>query len=325
MNKICYGCGVKLQCNNPDGLGYVPENKIDDAAYCVRCFRMMHYGEHKDVITPKDEKEIIRKINKDDKFVIFLVDFLNISEHVINLFNSIKGEKLLVVNKCELLPKNVKPERIRLYLKEYYHVNSDIKIKGGSLTHGAKAIYGYLGDRGINEAYILGISNSGKSTLINDLIKVIGSNIKEINTNSKANTTLDFMRVKIDNNLTLIDSPGFIIENALENDVTTDKATAYSFHMKAGEGLSILDGRYYFKVLDGTSLVFYTNVNSKVVAKKNFKEVKTTNELNIIKNNQDIVLYGIGFITVKDGTRIKTNINSESMEIRDSMFGGYYE
>ena len=83
--------------------------------------------------------------------------------------------------------------------------------------------------------------------------------------------------------------------------------------------------RYYFKVLDETSLVFYTNVNSKVVAKKNFKEVKTTNELNIIKNNQDIVLYGIGFITVKDGTRIKTNINSESMEIRDSMFGGYYE
>ena len=82
MNKICYGCGIKLQSNCKDNPGYIPENKINNSEYCMRCFRMMHYGEVKQTNTPKEAKEIINKINKDNRFVIFLVDFLNILEYL---------------------------------------------------------------------------------------------------------------------------------------------------------------------------------------------------------------------------------------------------
>nr|MCR4581281.1 hypothetical protein [Bacilli bacterium] len=120
MNKICFGCGAVLQSDDKEAKGYVPEAKINDSKYCMRCFRMMHYGEQKEVDTPKDAKEIIRKVNKDNKFVIFLVDYLNINSYVIGLFQSIKNDKLLVINKGELLPDNITYDMLKKYVKDIY-------------------------------------------------------------------------------------------------------------------------------------------------------------------------------------------------------------
>ena len=41
MNKVCFGCGSILQSNNELNPGYVPENKIDSAKYCKRCFKYL--------------------------------------------------------------------------------------------------------------------------------------------------------------------------------------------------------------------------------------------------------------------------------------------
>ena len=41
MNKICYGCGCKLQNTDKEKIGYTPK---EDSNYCQRCFRLMHYG-----------------------------------------------------------------------------------------------------------------------------------------------------------------------------------------------------------------------------------------------------------------------------------------
>ena len=98
-NKVCFGCGVKLQNTDSNKKGYTP--KID-ASYCMRCFRMIHYGENAIVDTPKEVKEIINKINKDDKFVLFLCDFLNINNDVIKIFKSIKCKKMMIINKCQI-------------------------------------------------------------------------------------------------------------------------------------------------------------------------------------------------------------------------------
>lgn len=326
MNKICYGCGVKLQSEKSDKLGYVPVNKINDAKYCMRCFRGIHYGEESVVSTPKEAKEIINKVNKDVRFVIFLVDFLNINKEVIAIFKSIKKRKLLVVNKCELLPSQIKKEKLISYLENYYEVSEPIKLKGGKTNHGAKAILNYLEDNDIKETYILGISNSGKSTLINDLLNISGSKMTRVNVNSKANTTLDFIRVKL-GDVTLIDSPGFIIGKSLNHDVLGKSITAYSMNMKMGQTLSLLDNKYFLKFDENnTSLTFYTNAMAKHVVKKYFKAAPNlVNTIIISKENTDIVIYGIGFITIKSPCLITTNIALEAIELRDSMFGGTNE
>ena len=324
MNKICFGCGTPFQSTDKEQKGYVPASKINDAVYCMRCFRMMHYGEQSEVDTPKDAKEIIRKVNKDNKFVIFLVDYLNINTYVMDLFQSIKNNKVLVVNKCELLPDNITYNMLKNYIHDIYHINSDIKVKGGTLNHGVKSIYKYLMDNNIHEAYLLGISNSGKSTFINDMATILDSKINKINTNAHANTTLDFMRVKLNKDLTLIDSPGFIIPTSLNNDVTNKDIKMLSYNMKDNESIQLLNNKYFIKVENNTSLTLFTNYKSDNLVKKYYKDINLENKI-VIKDNQDLIIYGIGIIRFKTGTTIYTNLPNESIEIRDSIFGGYYE
>ena len=326
MNKICYGCGAKLQTTNKNALGYIPTNKKDDADYCMRCFRMIHYGEVNNTLTPKEAKEIINKINKDVRFVIFLVDFLNLNDEVIKIFKSIKKEKMLVVNKCELIPKHINRESIKTFIRDYYGVSDYIKLKGGTTTHGAASILRFLAEEDIKEAYILGISNSGKSTLINDLIDICDSKIAKTTVNNRANTTQDFIRVKINDNLTLIDSPGFILDNSLNNDTNSKTITAYSFNMKECETIGLIDNEYFFKFDAATPITFYTNSMSKKAIKKYFRAAPNlVNTIKIEDKNVDIVIYGIGFITVKKPVIITTNVDLKYIEIRKSMFGGLHE
>lgn len=325
MNKICYGCGVKLQSDDKDKLGYIPAKKMDSAKYCMRCFRMINYGEQRQVSTPKDAKEIVNKINKDVRFVIFLVDFLNINEEVMKIFKSIKKEKVLVINKCELIPKHIKKERLRSYVQDNYQVKSDIILKGGTTTHGARSVLRYLLDKNIREAYILGISNSGKSTLINDLIDLADSKLTKTTVNSKANTTLDFIRVKLNDKLTLIDSPGFIISSSLNHDTNGKSITAYNFNMKECETVGIIDNTYFLKFESASPITFYTNSSEKKVIKKYYRAADNLVNTLEVDDNTDLIINGIGFVTVKKKTKITTNIDSKYLEVRKSMFGGYHE
>lgn len=326
MNKICFGCGSKLQTTDKEGLGYIPEKKRDDAKYCMRCFRLMHYGEQKISLTPKDVKEIVNKINKDVRFVIFLVDFINLNREVIDIFKSIKKRKVLIVNKCELMPDHIKRERVAEYIRDYYDIRDEIKIKGGKSSHGAKSILNYLEMHDIHEAYILGISNSGKSTLINDLMDICGTSKNKIVVNDRANTTLDFIRVNLNDELLLIDSPGFILNNSLNNDVSNKGIIAYSMQMKECETVGLLDNKYFMKFESASAFTFYTNSEAKRAVKKYFKAADgLVHKIEITRPNTDIVLIGLGFITIKKPTVITTNIDLKYLEVRPSMFGGNYE
>lgn len=318
MNRICYGCGATLQSEDKNAVGYIPAHK-SDSPYCMRCFRMMHYGESNQGYEPKTTKQIIKRVNGDDKFVVFLCDFLNINQEVIDIYNSIKADKLLVINKCELIPDEIYKQKLSNYVRNVYHVNGDIKIKGGTKNHGVSSIYRYLIERNIHETYVLGLSNSGKSTFINDLIHVNGSKVRPINTNSKANTTLDFIKVKIDDSLTVYDSPGFILENNADSDAYDQYIKTLTFNMKAGETISLINGKYYFNFSEDTPINIF--INGKGKHKKYFKEIKLDNEYKLENDNQDIVILGVGFIRVKNKGIVKTNVDTKYIEIRNSMFG----
>ncbi len=322
MNRICYGCGSTLQSEDKNAPGYIPAHK-SDSPYCMRCFRMMHYGESNQGYEPKTTKEIIKRVNGDDKFVIFLCDFLNINQEVIDIYNSIKCDKLLVINKCELIPDEVYKQKLAAYVRNEYHVDGDIKIKGGTKNHGVGSVYRYLMERDIHETYVLGLSNSGKSTFINDLITANHSKVNKINTNSKANTTLDFIKVKIDNYLTIIDSPGFVLENSADTDAYDQYIKALTFNMKAGETLSVINGKYYFNFSEDTPINLF--INGKGKHKKYFKEIELNNDIKLKEDDMDIIILGVGFIRVKNKCIVKTNVDKKYIEIRKSMFGNRLE
>lgn len=319
MSKICFGCGSKLQSDDETKEGYVPLEKIETSDYCKRCFRLAHYGEQKKSLKPKSTKSIINSVNKNAKHVIFMTDFINVFDEVMNIFAEIKVPKTLVISKSDIIPKNVSFDQIRNYLRVVYRIRDDVVFTSNksSLNTLIKKLHG------MDEVYFLGLSNSGKSTLLNALIEKSGSNVKKLTTNFKENTTQEFVRIPL-KEMTLIDSPGFAIDN-----FELDKFTNISSEIKPVTYQSKSDCTYRLSnlfditIAGQTNAVFYFSKNVSIERLYNKKVIGTSFK---VKGNSDIVVCGLGFIKITKDASV--TIPSELMKyinVRPSIVGGSYE
>lgn len=319
MSKVCFGCGAKMQCTVPGKMGYIREEKIDTSEYCERCYKMIHYGEYEKNTEPKSTKDIVSTLNKNAKYVVFLVDFIDIFDDVINIFKSIKVEKTLVVSKSDIIPKNVSFDQIRSYLRKIYKIKEDIIFTSNknNLNTFIKSLYGK------DEIYFTGLTNAGKSTLINAIMDKYDSKRKRIATSYKENTTMDFLRVQLDK-MTIIDSPGFVIDNfELRKDsniLTEIKPITYQNREACTYKISNL---FNIRVSNKSSIVFYFSKNLEI---KRLYDKQIIGMTFKVSANSDIVICGLGFIKTTD--EIEITIPQDLMKyinIRPSIVGGVYE
>ena len=316
MSRICFGCGAKLQYSNKDAKGYVPENKLNDAKYCMRCFKLMHYGVNISDAVPKRVEEILYLVNSDDKFTIFMCDFLSLSDKIINIYNKIKGKKLLLVSKIDVIPKDIKIDNIRKYIMNNYKVNN-VRFVSSVNGYGIDSLINYLITNNIRESYILGETNSGKSTLINNILDAFDSKLTKTTISSSKNTTLDFIRLNVNNNLTIIDSPGFVTDSYEVNCPLKKVIKPLTYQMKEGEVLKI--DKFYIRFDYATSVTIYSCYDLEI--KKYYKDDISFTYNKKINSNSDIVVYGLGFINVKnEGNVGLSNIDSSLLEFRESVF-----
>lgn len=293
MNK-CIGCGIKLQNTNKDKLGYTPNinNK-----YCERCFKTINYNEEIK-IDYLDNYKIIDKINKLELFTIFITDLLHISNELINIYNSINNKKVLIINKIDILPKNIKIEHIIDNIKRVYNIKEDIYFISAKKKYNLNNIIKLIKDN--NKVILCGETSSGKSTLLNNLI---GSNLT---TSKYDNTTLDFIKLKYED-FFIYDSPGFLISNSMY----TDKILLTNKLLKEEYILNIND----IKIKGNCNLNFY--ISDKVImnSKKDNNNLEYKYKIN---NNSDIIIPGYGFIFIKNNCTIYSN---KKLEIRKSLIG----
>ena len=300
MIKKCIGCGSVLQTEDESLRGYTPDLK---KAYCKRCFRLKNYGE-KNMEEEIDEKKLLNKVNKTRSMAFFLIDFLNINRETIALFNKIKISKVLVISKSDLLRKEMKPEKIKLWLQKTYHVKDKILLISSKPNFKSNNLLKVLMEEGKKEAYIMGITNAGKSTLLNKLMRE--NNLKkEILTSDKPNTTLDFIKIRI-GEYTLVDTPGFPYEND-DLALLKKEMKPTSLVIKPATTLIINDTRFYFE--QGNKIVFYGSTRISREYNKEKEKYRYT-----IPKNHDIVLPGIGFLNIKEPCQILAN--KEDLEIR---------
>jgi 30S ribosome assembly GTPase len=322
MNKICYGCGAKLQTKDATLPGYIPKEK-ENGSYCQRCFRLIHYGINNETNAPKSIASLINSINKENKLVIFLIPFLTMRSDIIKIYKKITSPKILVISKIDIVPRSIKYTNIKNYLTSYYQIADEIKFISSVSNIGIKSLLNYLSENKINEIIIAGESNSGKSTLINKILEEKKNTLSKVTTSNAPNTTLDFIRINVSKDLNIIDTPGFILKTIELKSLNISKKyiKPITFQMKRDETLQ-LDSTYLF-FTESTNITIY--LNNDIPIKKYYKEIFFEESIDVPANN-DLIIKGLGFINIKNATTIKLhNLHSDLLEQRPSIFGGLDE
>ena len=331
MSKKCFGCGAILQTNDTKKNGYIPKEKINDANYCERCFKITHYNEKLIVPLKGINDYIITEVNNNKIHSFFLIDFLNINNETINTYKTIKTPKTLVISKLDIIPKSIKKSLITEWIKSEYNIDENIIFISTKKNINTKSIYKILEEQNLKESYILGYTNAGKSTLINKLS--IDNNLTNnvITTSLIPNTTLDFIYIKLNDKLTIIDSPGFTLDKNLYNDNEIDLINRLNpknflkprtYQTKENTSL-IIENKIKIKPNNINSFTFYVsnNINiEKVFEKNTFLQKKPFNTIEIPENS-DLVIKGIGFINIKKACKLEIHTDYiDLIEIRNSMF-----
>ena len=328
MNKKCNGCGTILQTTNKEEKGYIREDKYKDSSYCERCFKIIHYNER--IVTNLDNINdyILEEVNKKAKYVYFLVDLLNINQETINTFKQIKTPKTLIISKLDIIPKSIKESKITSWLKDEYGINEEVLFQSSKKNINTKAILNKLENKNIKEVYILGFTNAGKSTLINMLTNATNEN--KITTSSIPNTTIDFIKIKLDN-ISIIDSPGFTNTTTIYEPDEFDlikrvmprtflKPTTYQ--VKPISSILIED-KVRLQSSINNSLTFYISNALKVERVFDNNTNLTDKEVTILEipENSDLVIKSLGFINIKKTCTLKIHSDKKELfEIRKSMF-----
>ncbi len=325
MTKKCSGCGSVLQCTDPMRVGYIPREKKDNGV-CVRCYKIRHYNQADLVSIPRGNDEVLEVVNKSLDFVVFMVDFININEDVINTYKKIKNDKLLVISKSDIIPKSIKRSTIINWLESCYGVSENILF----LSTKKKLNINFLDKLFLKHRiiYLLGFTNAGKSTLVNDYISDKLDKELIMTTSMIPNTTLDFNEIKFDG-VKLIDSPGFTYDLTFYESNEVDlikKMDSKKFispitHQVKDITYLNLEDRFIISSNINNSLTFYM---SNFLELKKIYNVDNYDYKKIIINvadNSDVVIKGIGFINVKKACELSILSNySELIEVRESMF-----
>lgn len=216
---VCVGCGVPIQTEDPERLGFTPKQALErEHIICQRCFKLKNYNEIQDVsLTDEDFLKILHGIGETKALIVKIVDIFDFDGSWIQGIQRFVGKNpiLLIGNKVDILPKSVKYQKVinwmRRQAKEYGLKPLDVFLVSSAKGHGIKEVAEAIDhDRNGQNVYVVGCTNVGKSTFINRIIKEVTGEGDIITTSHFPGTTLDLIDIPLDDGTSLFDTPGII-------------------------------------------------------------------------------------------------------------------
>ena len=309
MNKKCIGCGCILQDKDVNVDGYVIDINSD---ICQRCFRIKYYNEYK--VTSRNNSDYVNILNSidSDDLVVYVTSLFDIRLDFIDSFKNV----IVVLTKKDILPKSVKDYKLINYINSRYKC-LDVEVISSIKNYNLDSLFDKIKkyNNGGN-VYVIGTTNSGKSTLINKLIKNYSDSDIEITSSLYPSTTLDKIEINIDG-INIIDTPGLInegsiinyIDNKMLKSITPKKEIKPKTYQLRGNGsISVGDlVRIDYECVD-TSMTIYVNngIDVSFLGKDNDKFYDMNKQNFNIEKDKDIVISDLCFI--KFTKEVKLNI-----------------
>ena len=222
MTEIrCYGCGAIIQSADTKKPGYVPESALSkEKILCQRCYKLMHYHQKMESHLTKDDfLRVLQTVGEKDCLVVYIVDLFD--------YNDV----LVLANKRDILPKSLKEHRlntwVRRQFKEYGIKPLDVVVTSGKKNMNFDEIFDKIDEyRHGRDVYVVGITNVGKSTFINRMLKNYSDTTNLITTSEFPGTTLDLIKIPLDDYSSLYDTPGILNEHQYTS-IVDEKDLAY--------------------------------------------------------------------------------------------------
>lgn len=312
MSK-CTGCGVLLQNLDKSDLGYT--SKLE-SEMCERCFRIRHYNDYKFVVKDNNDYiNILKNINNTNDLVVLVVDLFNISKNLTDISKYIDNNILLVLTKRDILPKSCYDEKFIKYFDDFNLNIIDSVVISSNKNYNLDTLYNKIEKyKTSNKVYVVGFTNSGKSTLINKIIYNYSNENTIITTSNLPSTTIDSISVKVNDDLTLIDTPGllddgdiinFIDGKTLKKIIPNKELKPITYQIKDKQSI-IIEDLVRLDLFDKNSMTIYMANNLDI--KRIYKDTLELKDLKkhelYIEDDSDIVIQGLGFIKFTQKAKI---------------------
>ncbi len=239
--RICKGCGIEIQKEDPKKPGFVPEKVFDKAEVCQRCYRLVHYGDLKPSLLDKGsyQKAVSEALDQADTAFLVL-DIIDFESSLHPDFDKLLRKKhtIGVLTKIDLLPPITSAKEALEWAKKRLPYPDSFVAVSGKKGWGIDELSRLRG----KVTAVVGTTNSGKSTLVKKLV-------------NEATPTISVAFGTTLNNLFFPDSKGVIIDtpglwpqgrllellclDCASSLVPDKKMVSKLFELKEGQGISL--------------------------------------------------------------------------------------
>ncbi|WP_295728433.1 ribosome biogenesis GTPase YqeH [uncultured Limosilactobacillus sp.] len=346
----CIGCGAVIQSTDPHKLGYTPTAAVKkgletNELYCQRCFRLRHYNEIAPVsLTDDDFLQLLNHIRDARALIVYVVDIFDFNGSLIPGLHRFVGDNpvLLVGNKEDLLPRSLRRSKLRDWIRQQANLAGirpiDTLLVSAKKNHQIEELLTTIEKyRNHRDVYVVGVTNVGKSTLINQIIKQ-RTGVQDLITTSRfPGTTLDKIEIPLDDGQELIDTPGIIHQHQMAHVLPAQdlklvapqkEIKPRTYQLSAGQTIFIGGiGRFDFLQGSKNGVVAYFDNNLKLhrtklqnadsfyskhlgnlltpPSKESRNQIPPLERFEFSTNEKtDLVYEGLGWITVPAGVSI---------------------
>lgn len=303
MSK-CIGCGIEIK------------DKDENKEICNRCFRLKNYGEYK--VVAKDNQEFLTILDdiEKDALVLYVTSLFNLNIDYINKFKNV----ILVLTKKDILPKSIKDEKLINYVKNFNINVLDVEVISSLKNYNLDSLMNKINKyKTNNNVYVVGNTNSGKSTLVNKIIKNYYNSNLNITTSLYPSTTLDKIIIKLNDDLNIIDTPGIVdyhsfihnIDLSLLKKIIPKKEIKPRVYQINNKGSILIDDlvRIDYETTDNSMVIYIANnIKISIAGKQNDKLRELNYQELKLDKNMDIVIPDLCFIKFKNEVNLKIYI-----------------